>query len=562
MNDGSHARWTTRDFPLAAKLVLTIFLIAVGFGYFSAMVQLHLQHSSRQGEPLPSFADVVEHFSGLKPFEPGQAPKSKIETIISGSPDTGWGKSNMTPAFFGKSSRFEKDCQARGADVVTKERDGERLAMIAWMQQSPELRKKAYDSNALSIPDTLKNQPITEDFVDQANHTILIADIIDSRCVRCHKDGDQQPALQEYSQLEPLITAPPMEIISGKFGEKWVRSGKQVTIDGLTQSTHAHLLSFAVLFTLTGLITAVSALPGIVRGILAPIVLLAQVADVSCWWLARVPDCGPYFAQAIILTGTIVGVGLVLQILGGMFSMYGLRGKSVLVIVCLIGLGIVGTIFLKVLAPALQQQKAELEQRKALVPVAATTPTAQPEKSKVETAAQHPVPNNPGEAAPQRQQSQLEKLVMGATTPTEAAPWDGTGSMAAAFFARDGDDYKDLIKERPQAEVDAEREGERLAVQAWIVADATSRKAAFDADAFVLPPERFGKPITVRYLTEDKKSVTIKTLLADRCVRCHAADGDVADYPLETYEQLLKYMGASGEKVAPPVGDKPIPLSQ
>ncbi|MCZ2341765.1 MAG: hypothetical protein LC104_08205 [Bacteroidales bacterium] len=557
MSDGSHPRWTTRDLPLAAKLVLTIFLIAVGLGYFSAMVQLHLQHSSRQGEPLPSFADVVEHFSGLKPFEPGQVPKSKIETIISGSPDTGWGKSNMTPAFFSKSSRFEKDCQELGKDVVTQARDGERQAMIAWIQQPSDLRKKAYDSNALPIPDTLKNQPITEDFVDKANNTILIADIIDTRCVRCHKDGDQQPALQEYAQLEPLITAPPMEVITGKFGEKWVRSGKQVTIDGLTQSTHAHLLSFAVLFTLTGLITALSSLPGIVRGILAPIVLLAQIADVSCWWLARVPDCGPYFAQTIILTGTIVGVGLVLQILGGMFSMYGLRGKSVLVVVCLIGLAIIGAIFLKVLAPALQQQKAAFEQNQAQELAAAS-----PEKPQAQAPAPPSAPGSPSETLPQRPQSQLEKLVMGATSPSEAAPWDGTGSMGAAFFARDGDDYKDLIKERPQAEVDAEREGERLAVQSWIVADPATRQAAYAADAFVLPPERAGKPITARYLTEDKKSVTIKTLLTDRCVRCHAADGDVADYPLETYEQLLKYMGTGTTPAPTPAVDPPIPPSQ
>lgn len=560
MSDSSHSRWTTRDLPLAAKLVVSIFLVSVGLGYFSALVQLHLQHSSRQGEPLPSLADVVEHFSGLKAFEPGQTPKSKIETIISGSPDAGWGKSNMTPAFFSKSSRFEKDCQERGADVVTKERDGERQAMIAWIQDAPDARKQAYAANAFPIPESLKNTPITEDFVDKSNNVILITDLMESRCVRCHKDGDQQPALQEFAQLEPLITAPPMEIIEGKFGEKWVRSGKQATIEGLTQSTHAHLLSFAVLFALTGLITALSSLPKIVRGILAPIVLLAQMADVSCWWLARIPDCGPYFAQAIVLTGTIVGVGLILQILGGLFSMYGGRGKVVLAIVCAIGLAIIGTIFLRVIVPALQQQKEEVERQKAKATEVVATP---PEKPKVDAPAV-PAPLAPSDnaATPIRPQSQLEKLVMGATTPTTDVPFDGTGSMAAAFFARDGDDYKDLIQERAKAEVDAEREGERLAVQSWIQAEPSLRKATFAADAFALPPDRIGKPITARYLTEDKKSVAIKTILVDRCVRCHAEDGDVADYPLETYEQLLKYMGNAGEKPAATVVDQPIPRSE
>ena len=36
-----------------------------------------------------------------------------------------------------------------------------------------------------------------------------------------------------------------------------------------------------------------------------------QVADVLCWWLARLPDVGPYFAVAILGTGAIVGVAKV-----------------------------------------------------------------------------------------------------------------------------------------------------------------------------------------------------------------------------------------------------------
>ena len=39
-------RLTLRALPLAARLVLAVFLIAVGLGYGSALVQLHFQHAS------------------------------------------------------------------------------------------------------------------------------------------------------------------------------------------------------------------------------------------------------------------------------------------------------------------------------------------------------------------------------------------------------------------------------------------------------------------------------------------------------------------------------------
>ena len=553
MTETTLPRWSTRDLPLIAKLVLTVFLVSVGLGYFSALVQLHLQHSSRQGDPLPSLTDVVEHFSGLKPFTDGDRPKSKIEVLISGPRDSGWGKSNMTPAFFEKSSRFEKDCQERGKETVITEREGERLAMLAWIHLEPATRQRVFMDNAMPVPDSLKSQPITEDFLDKDAGTIAIADIMQARCARCHKDGEQQPSLEEFIAIEPLITAPPLEIIEGMFGERWIRSGKQVSIEGLTQSTHAHLLSFAMLFMLTGLLFALSPYPAWLRLLLAPTVLLAQVADISCWWLARVPTYGPYFAQAIVLTGSIVGAGLSLQIILGLFGMYSCRGKLAILVLLLIGGSILGLITTQAIVPALQQEREHYEKRQQpeveLVSAEKATPSDTPAQ----------LASAPPKTPATRVRCQLEKLIMGPTTPTADAPWDGSGSMAAAFFSRDGDDYKDQIKERAKAEVDAEREGERLALQAWILASSELRKASYEADAFPLPPDRLGQPITPRYLSTDKMTVAVKTILTDRCVRCHAQDGDVPDYPLETYEQLLKYMTTAPAPVDPPSPRPPLP---
>lgn len=345
------ARITLRELPFAARLVLTCFLCAVGLGYFSALVQLHLQHGSRDGNPLPTTADVIERFSGVKKHDPNAPPApSKIESMISGPADSGWGKSNMTPAFFVKSGdKYSRECAERGKAVVDAERHGERLALIAWIRSEPIARKKAYESD--EFPHDAKT--ITEEFFDPEKKTVAVKSLVEKRCVKCHHDGEQLPELDDYVKLEPLVAPPTQEILPGG----WVRSSKQMTLEGLTQSTHAHMLSFAVLFTLTGLTFAFSSYPGWLRGLLGPIVLVAQVADIACWWLARIPETGPYFAQAILGTGAIVGVGLVMQIILGVFDMYGRKGKVVILVLLLAAVGGFGYLYNRVIAPSLQQEK-------------------------------------------------------------------------------------------------------------------------------------------------------------------------------------------------------------
>src|SRR3954468_24881244 len=71
----SGSRPTLRDLPLAAKLVVTTFLISVGLGYLWAMAQIHFKHAS-PGNPMPSVADLVARFSGVPwPLEPRPEPE-------------------------------------------------------------------------------------------------------------------------------------------------------------------------------------------------------------------------------------------------------------------------------------------------------------------------------------------------------------------------------------------------------------------------------------------------------------------------------------------------------
>lgn len=95
-------RFSLRALPLPAKLVVTCFLLAVGLGYSSAMIQLHMQ-DSRSGKPMPTVDDVVAKFTGKRWLhETPPRPVSQLEKLImgpaEGAPFNGTG--SMAPVFF------------------------------------------------------------------------------------------------------------------------------------------------------------------------------------------------------------------------------------------------------------------------------------------------------------------------------------------------------------------------------------------------------------------------------------------------------------------------------
>ena len=520
-------RITLRQLPLAARLVLSVFLIAVGLGYFSAMVQLHMKHSKKEGEPLPTGADVVEVFAGRKSHDPNApVPCSRIDTLLSADAMAlDVGKDNMAPAFFAKSKGWAGLQTTRGRDLGTlkSERDGDLKSMLAWVRSDAAKKKDAYEKDAFARPDEIKDLPVTPEFL-AADGGVKMKSLVEARCLNCHSSQAQAPTLETYAQLEPLITAPSNEVIDGK----WIRSTKQTSVERLTQSTHAHLLTFAILFAMTGLTFAFTTYWAGIRAFLSPIVLLAQVVDISFWWLARVPHYGVYFAYGILGTGAVVGIGMTMQIVLSLLNMYGIKGKIVVLLVLFATAVGLATIGLKVIQPALDEERRQAEELKALATKADDT------KKVIAKVA----------VAPKAEASRLEKLIGGPREANKNAPFSGKGTMAPAFFGKDAS-YKRRLKDKPgdQAKLDAEREGEQNALLAWIVAAPAVRQKAFQDDSFPLPAPLTGKPISAEYLS-DAKAVKVQSLLTDRCARCHCAGGEQEDYPLETYEQVLKYIEA------------------
>lgn len=542
--------YSLRDLPLPVKVVASVFLMAVGAGYSAAMLQLHVQ-DSKSGKPLPTPADVVLKFTGKKWCEsaPPQPP-CKFVCLVTAprtAPFTGAG--TMAPAFFEKSGDWNKARDGgRGreptADELAQlhaEREGEQSITALWGEAAADVREQAYKDDKFTPAADKAPKAITAKFKNP-DSTFKVKSIIDARCARCHaKDGADSKAepypLENYAQISKYLSAPSN---GAQEGAGWYRVQEPMGIEKLTQSTHAHLLSFAMLFSLTGLIFAFSSYPASVRCLLGPAVVIAVFVDVALWWLARTCDqWGPYFAYGIIGTGGAAGTALAFQIVLSLFNMYGIKGKIVIAFLLLAGGGGGTFVFLNNIVPALAKPES---------PKAEETPK---DKPKAEEPPKKDKKIDPVEVV-LKPLSEAERL-MGFPKDANGKPlaWDqmpfnaaDDGGMVPAFFKQEKV-FKHRMNDEaiPQAEKDklfADRDGERKALVAWMRMTDPARKSAYEADKFDLPADLAGKPISPEYLKDGK--VLIKTIINDRCVTCHMEGAKRGDTPLDTYAGLLEQL--------------------
>lgn len=546
------ARFTLRTLPLPAKLVLTLFMLTVGLGYTSALVQMHFQHTEGDGSPMPGLKDVIEIFAGKRWITKEEAAslrqKSKFETLVTGPRDK-WGSTSMTPAFFHKDKAFRDlvDANKGNAELIAKmelEREGERKIAELWSVLPDSLRKEAYEQDKF-VPKADLPAAITKEFLHGGGIAdgVKVKSILNARCVTCHTEGGDKGEfpLDTYEQIAKYLEAPEGITIPEGAAGAWCASSRQISREKLAQSTHAHLLSFAMLFTLTGLVFSFTTWPAIIRFVLSPIVLLAQVADVSCWWLARIDGPGIYFAQAIMFTGAVVGGGLALQIVLSVFNMYGLKGKFMLVLLFAAAGAGGGFVAKEYAKPFLDEEKA----KKQKADEDAKKPKADP-KSKPPVKGEEPKakvePKNPMPMSPP---SRLEVLLTGDFDPKNKMNFGGSsadgmlsGGMVRAFF--DKDETLKKVDPVPGSELFEKRKSEQSAMLAWVQLEDAKRKAAYESDKLPLPPSLKGKPFTQEFKADDV-TVKIKTLINTRCGSCHAPDKKQEDYPLTTYAEFADY---------------------
>lgn len=345
------SRPTLRDLPLSSRLVVAAFLISAGFGYFSALVQLHFQGGTPPGEFLPGPKEAVGRYHGST-----ERPMSQFERLLESTEGSFNGSGTMRPAFFEKSRSWRNLTQKLSPEQVQalrEEREGERLALLDWVRSGAP--QGAYDKDEYAVEDPVAAaHPITSNYVlndgaeKSAARRVKIQSLINDRCASCHvaegsRDNNASPyQLDNYPKLTKYLTVEP-------------RAGG-MSLTKLAQTTHVHLLGFAMLYGLTGLIFTFTSYPGWVRAIFGPFTLIAQLVDISCWWLGR---ADPYYAQLIAVTGGLVAIGLFIQIVGSLFNLFGGFGKVVLVALML-AVGYGGYVVKeRVIDPHLQSERSE-----------------------------------------------------------------------------------------------------------------------------------------------------------------------------------------------------------
>ena len=334
MTENQSNGFTLRRLPLPTRIVLATFLLAMGFGYFAGLVQLHFAHAQK-GELLPGSKEVVDVYYGLK--------GGKIEKLLTTEEGSFSGTGTMRPAFFElydsgssakiKSKQQEWEQEKKQNPQLEKDREGELLALLEWIRSGAS--KKAYDDNRFAVSPELAQKPISESYLAADDggkpvqpRAVKIQEIIQDRCVRCHSAGGnsadtkaQKYPLETYEQFAKYASA---------------ETGGGMSLESLALTTHVHLLAFGMMFMLTGVIFSLTSYPVAIRVVVAPLALVAQLVDIGCWWLGRLD---PAFAQTVFVTGGIVAISLVVQIVGSLFNMFDKAGKAV-VLVILIGAGV------------------------------------------------------------------------------------------------------------------------------------------------------------------------------------------------------------------------------
>lgn len=535
MSDTPNRPFTLRELSLPTRLTLAVFLVTVGLGYFAALLNLRAQEG-RPGELMPSPDDVV------RIYHRNDQGTSQLERLLEADPSLPFnGQGSMRAAFTRQMVGGWEAARRRKAEqlkldlnkpddadkvdrAVSQDLEGERLALVHWVRAK--LPQAAYDANRFALPESMKGAPITERFVETDNGAryAKVRSILEVRCARCHDHRVGGPG-SEY----PLKTYDEV----ARYGDAEGPTGKSVA--KLALSTHVHLLGTTILFALSGLLFSFTGYPALLRAVIAPLPLLAFLADVACQWLARLdPPAGVLFARTILLTGALVGGGLGLQVLLGLWAMFAAAGRAVLVLLILLAGG-AGYLVMKLyFEPMLQKEKdaAALND-----PARFVGPPPESKARRVSTLERLL-------EAPAEMQFNIEGSMRAAFTTklSGRARWDRS---AAATLKIDPKDSKALKKNagRIEKKLMELTEGERRALVAWVRGGL--KKQAFDDDRFELTGELAAMPITPDFVEEEegKRYAKVKSIFDRRCTRCHTPGGHKygGEVPLRTYDEIADY---------------------
>lgn len=274
-------------FSLPAKILLTVFLLLIGAGYVTAILNIHYHHQDADLETGLSLDDLRRVYHGLN-------KRVSAETRP------------HVPSDMEKMVR-------PGGEMRSHLEDGGEAAvrtLTAWLEAGS--READFVRVGLVKPDDPSPQQV-----------------ITAQCVSCHNAADGLESEVPYAASSSAMAdyALVLKEAAPGLGET-VRETQVLHLPPtdsarLLHTTHAHILAMPVFALMVGGLFLLTGLPQRVKLLVGPAPLLALCVDFASWWLAR-----PFepFVYLIAAAGGVFGVGLGVQIVCVFLSMWFGRG--------------------------------------------------------------------------------------------------------------------------------------------------------------------------------------------------------------------------------------------
>lgn len=271
------------DFSIAAKLVVTLFLLVVGSGYLVAVYKIYVWYHDADGEPAMTVDDIRAVYHGMEK----QVTETVRETL----------KAPMLK-MVEPGGKMRKHLDDGGEPAIR--------ALMTWLEEGAPESTFA----TAGIPQPLDPSP---------------KDIIARHCVECHhaNGGDKEDVpYAPGPDAEPQYVLVIKEAAS-PLGPEEPRSGvvqiNPISVRELIHITHAHTLSIPVFSLIVAGFFLWTRLPEWFKLIVAPLPMLAICIDFACWWLSRPWEPAIY---GIAAAGAIFGIGYGVQIICVFCSMW------------------------------------------------------------------------------------------------------------------------------------------------------------------------------------------------------------------------------------------------
>lgn len=264
------------NLTVPGKLLVTLFVLIVGPGYLFGTLNIMLKHQDADEEEGLTLDDLRATFHGLEKTYTPEAEVTVNSTMLE----------QVRPG--GDMREYlEEETDARG--------------LITWLENGA--KEDDFDTGDLA------------EAGDPSAKAVLA-----SVCIECHNSdgGDMEDvpfasaadADPDYAMIVDTGSAEP-EYETHEMGPQTKTLGPTAE-KRLVHITHAHVLAMPVFTMLVGMLFMMTGWGSGIKLLLGPLPMLAVMADIGSWWLARYSEP---FIFVIAASGAVFGLTYALQIL-------------------------------------------------------------------------------------------------------------------------------------------------------------------------------------------------------------------------------------------------------